>query len=171
MADPIRDIHDKIRATQEFIDKQKQMLENTESLLVAYSRQLEGLEGEKEAAKAITQIQAHMPSDWIWGGQKTTVSKNRINGKPNTELIEELILENGKPMHLTDILATGVERGLQLNGHRPKLIQLRGTLSNCKRLYNVGGNKWWVIGVPLPSMPQSNGHIETMSLEIGKLSS
>ena len=162
MADPIRDIQDKIRTTQGFIDQQKQLLENAESLLVAYHRQLEGLEGEKEATMAMVQIQAHMPSGWIFGEEKPTVSKNRITGKPNTELIEELILAHGKPLHLTDILAIGIENGLRLNGKRPGQIQLRGTLSNCKRLYNTGGNKWWVVGVALPSPPQNNGHIESM---------
>ena len=166
MADPIRDIQDRIRTTQEFIDKQKQILEHAESLLVAYHQQLEGSEGEKEAKKAMAQIQAHMPSVGDFGEQKTTVRKNRIAGKPRTELIEELILAQGKPLHLTDILAIGTDLGLQLNGKRPKHIQLRSTLSNCKRLYNIGGNKWWVIGVELPSILQNNGHFENMPLGI-----
>ena len=167
MVEPIRDIQGKIRTTQEFIDKHKQLLENAESLLVAYNRQLEGLEGEKEATKAMAQIQAHMPSGGLFGEQKPTVSKNRTTGKPNTELIEELILEHGRPLHMTDILALGAERGLQLNGRRPKQIQLRGTLANCKRLYNIGGNKWWVTGVDLPHALQNNGHIENISMGIG----
>ena len=166
MANLIRDIQDKIRTAQGFIDKQKQLLENAESLLVAYNRQLEGLEGEKEATKAMAQIQAHMPSGWIFGEQKPIVSKNRPTGKPNTELIEELILAHGKPLHLTDLLVIGIEHGLQLNGQRPPQIQLRSTLSNCKRLYNIGGNKWWVTGAALPSMLQNNGHIENMPMEI-----
>ena len=166
MADPIRAIQDKRRTTQEFIDKYKQLVEGAESLLIAYDRQLEGLEGEKEATEAMAQIQAHMPSDWIFGGRKTTVSKNRITGKPKTELIEELILEHGKPMHLTDILAVGTERGLQLDGKRQKRVQLRGTLANCKRLYNTGGNKWWVVGVELPPILRNNGHFENMPLGI-----
>ena len=163
MADPIRDIQDKIRTTQEFIDKHKQLIDNAESLLMAYHQQLEGLEGEKEATKAMAGIQAHMPSGLFFGEWKTPVSKKRIMGKPKTELIEELILEQGKPMHLTDILAIGTERGLQLNGKRPKQIQLRSTLSNCKRLYNIGGNKWWVTGVALPSTRSDNGHVEIMT--------
>ena len=166
MADPIRAIQDKRRTIQEFIDKHKQLLENAEALLVAYDQQLEGLEGEKEATDAMAKIQAHMPSLGDFGEQKTTVAKNRTTGKPKTELIEELLLEHGKPMHLTDILAIGTERGLQLNGRRQKQIQLRSTLSNCKRLYNTGGNKWWVTGVELPPVLQNNGHIENMPLEI-----
>ena len=114
-------------------------------------------------AKAMAGIQAHMPSGLFFGEWKTPVSKKRIMGKPKTELIEELILEQGKPMHLTDILAIGTERGLQLNGKRPKQIQLRSTLSNCKRLYNIGGNKWWVTGVALPSTSSNNGHVEIMT--------
>ena len=164
MADPIRAIQDKRRTIQAFIDKQKQVLENADSLLVAYDRQLEGLEGEKEATEAMAKLQAHMPSVGDFGEQKATVSKNRIAGKPKTELIEELILEHGKPLHLTDVLAIGIDRGLQFNGKRPKQIQLRSTLANCKRIYNVGGNKWWVIGVALPTTPQNNGHIESMPL-------
>ncbi len=160
MADPIRDIQDKIHTTQEFIDKHKQLLENAESLLAAYNLQLEGLEGEREATKAMTQIQIHMPIVQSFGEQKTTVSKRRIIGKPKTDLIEDLILEHGKPMHMTDILAVGIERGLQFNGKRPKQIQLRSTLSNCKRLYNIGGNKWWVTGIALPPTLQNNGHAE-----------
>ena len=163
MADPIRAIQDKRHTIQEFIDKHKQLLENAEALLVACDRQLEGLEGEKEATDAMVKIQARMPSLGDFGEQKTTVAKNRITGKPKTELIEELILEQGKPMHLTDILAIGTERGLQLNGKRPKQIQLRSTLSNCKRLYNIGGNKWWVTGVTLPSTSSNNGHVEIMT--------
>ena len=166
MADPIRDIKDKICTTQEFIDKHKQLLDEAESLLVAYHQQLEGLEREKEATKAMAGIQAQMPSVLLFGERKTPVSKKRITGKPKTELIEELILEQGKPMHLTDILAIGTERGLQLNGKRAKQIQLRSTLSNCKRLYNIGGNKWWVTGVALPSILPNNGHIEGMAFEI-----
>ena len=166
MADPIRAIQDKRRTIQEFIDKHKQLLENAEALLVAYDQQLEGLEGEKEATDAMAKIQAHMPSVGDFGEQKTTVAKNRITGKPKTELIEELILEQGRPLHLTDILAIGTDRGLQLNGKRAKQIQLRSTLANCKRLYNIGGNKWWVSGVELPPVLQNNGHIENMPLEI-----
>ena len=74
MADQIRDIRDKIRTTQEYIAKQKQLIENAECLVAAYQLQLEGLEGANEATKAIQQICANMPSDLIWG-QEATVSK------------------------------------------------------------------------------------------------
>ena len=69
------DIRGVMPILQEYIDKQRYLLENAEYLLSAYQQQLEalevaeaGLEHARAATNAITQIRAQMPLGWMFEG-------------------------------------------------------------------------------------------------------
>ena len=89
--------------------------------------------------------------------------------KSNVQIYEDILLENGSPMHVTRVLETALLRGAELKGKRPPVDQVRNALSRCKRFSNVGGNTWWIAAIPLPpdtSAPAGRvSSSETPSLE------
>ena len=68
----------------------------------------------------------------------------------NCRLYQEIVEEYGRPVHASDILACALERGLRQGGSRSPMAQLKSSLESCKRVYNVGWNRWWVVGRELP---------------------
>ena len=77
--------------------------------------------------------------------------KGRVQ-KPNSQLYEDIVREHGRPMHMREILNAALDRGMkqQKTGTNLNRKALQSALSSCKRLENLGGNCWWLVGVPVP---------------------
>ena len=73
------------------------------------------------------------------------------SGKPNTQVFEEILSLNKEPMHITDILASALNMGIEFQGNTDPKTQLRNSLNGAKkRFYNIGNNTWWIVGRPIP---------------------
>ena len=162
MDNHIKDIDKEIQDAQALKFTYARLLEGADQLLLALKEQKQGLEKEKEA-RAV--LEEHAPIAFPLAGSEQPAKKPQQMGKLNTQLYEEVILANGRPMHMTSILEESLNRGLVLQGARPAMVQIRGALAGCKRLYNVGGNTWWVIDKPIPEdSPNTNGHEQTLGI-------
>ena len=76
--------------------------------------------------------------------------KGRVQ-KPNSQLYEDIIREHGRPMHMRELLNAAIDRGVKRkSGAALDEKSLQSALSSCKRLVNLGGNRWWLAGVPAP---------------------
>ncbi len=71
-------------------------------------------------------------------------------GKWNTNLYERVLREYGEPMHLTDLLDASLKKGLVQTGTAKPKDQLRVSLQSSAKFRNLGGNMWWIEGVPAP---------------------
>lgn len=150
MVTPINELGKRIQEAKDLANEYLQRLDAIRDLLNALEDQKRGLENEKEALSKLGEAVLGLPSFGVPGKSGTAAKRKRNYGKPNTQLYEEIILEHGKPMHMSGILEEALKRGLKFKGKRRPVIQMRTALANCKRLYNVGGNIWWVIDKPLP---------------------
>ena len=155
----IRDIDKEIANAEKVKNLYIQRLEASAQLLQALRDQKLAAENEK---KALAILEQPMPA-------ASAVAVPRISlpfgghghnyGKPNTQLFEEILLEHGRPMHISSLLDAALARGLRFKGKRAPIVQMRSALTTCKRIYNVGGNTWWVIDQPMPEKPPViNGH-------------
>ena len=76
--------------------------------------------------------------------------------KPNAQLYEDIIREHGRPMHMRELLNAALDRGMKRkNGAALDAKSLQSALSSCKRIANLGGNRWWLAGVPDPDETQA----------------
>ena len=137
-------------------------------LMTALERQRQGMEEEKQLFDRL-----HKSGDIFFVPEALT---NKVDGsgrseterKPNSRIYEEVIIDNGKPMHLTDILDASLKRGLQLRGKQREDIQVRNALAGSKRFMNMGNNVWWVRGEPIShsaSSPTQNGQVSLSDLD------
>ena len=150
MGNHTRDLDKDIQDAEELKAKYARLIGAADQLLKALNEQKQGLESERQALAILSQPMPSGPT-LTATGQSTPKTRGKRNyGKPNTQLYEEVILEHGKPMHMSSILEEAIKRGLKLKGKRTTVVQMRSALSNCQRLYNIGSNIWWVIDKPLP---------------------
>ena len=153
MGNHTRDLDKAIQDAEELKAQNARLMDAADQLVKALKEQKQGLESENQAL-AILGLPMPSVQALTVNGQSTKKTRRKRNyGKPNTQLYEEVILEHGKPMHMSSILEEAIKRGLKLNGKRSPVVQMRTALANCKRLYNVGGNTWWIIDKPLPEEP------------------
>ena len=159
MSTQTRDLDKEIQRVEELRAEYVRRVDAADQLLQALKEQKQGLEGERQALAVLEQpiptvqlLTTSERSSW-------TQQRVKVQGKPNTQLYEEIILDHGRPMHMSDILKEAFNRGLVLQGDREPIVQMRGALANCKRLYNVGGNIWWITDRPVPEEhTKTNGH-------------
>ena len=158
MGNHIRDIDKEIANAEKIKNLYAQRLEAAEQLLQALQDQRGAAEKEREARTILDQPLplASVKTIGVPLRASGTGEQRRNNGKPNTQLFEEVLLEHGNPMHMSSLLDTALARGLQFRGKREPIIQMRNALFNCKRIYNIGGNTWWIIDQPLPEKQLNN---------------
>ena len=155
----IRDIDKEITNAEKVKSLYAQRLEAAEQLLQALRDQKRAAENER---KALAILEQPMPAAAVVAVPRRPSSfggRGHNYGKPNTQLFEEILLEHGRPMHISSLLDAALARGLRFKGKRAPIVQMRSALTTCKRIYNVGGNTWWVIGQPEPEKPPvTNGY-------------
>ena len=159
MVTNMRDIDKEIANAEKVKNLYAQRLEAAEQLLLALQDQRGAAEKERTARAILDQplplasaaSTIDVPRRAFGGGKL-----RHNNGKPNTQLFEEILLEHGKPMHMSSLLDAALARGLQFRGEREPTVQMRNALFGCKRIYNIGGNTWWVIDQPEPEKQLSN---------------
>ena len=163
----VRKIDRDIQTAEKLKSAYAQRLAAVEQWHQALQEQKRGIDNERKALDILNQPMP--PTPFVEAVVHSTKRRNRKPnyGKTNTQLFEEIITEHGRPMHMSSILDVALVRGLKFKGKRPPVTQMRSALSSCKRLYNVGGNYWWVIDHPLPENASTrNGHGENMPLAL-----
>ena len=65
----------------------------------------------------------------------------RKRGKPDVQIIEEILLEHG-PLHVSDIVRLGRDRGIPFIGKRTPEKVARGKLNASQRFELIGNNVW-----------------------------
>ena len=165
MSTHTRDLDKEIQRAEELKAEYARKVDAADQLLQALKEQKQGLENERQALTVLGRTIPTMPQLMTNGESSGTQQQVKAYGKPNTQLYEEIILDHGRPMHMSDILEEALNRGLVLRGKRPPIVQMRGALAHCKRLCNVGGNTWWVTDRPVPEEhPTTNGHDRHISV-------
>ena len=76
--------------------------------------------------------------------------------KPDTQIIEEILVESGQPMHIVDIVNRARLRGVTFAGSKPPNQMAADKLYNSKRFVSFGNNVW---GLPY----QIEGRLELLS--------
>ena len=162
MVNHMRDIDKEIANAEKVKNLYAQRLEAAEQLLQALQDQRGAAESERKARAILgqpTPLVSAVSAIGVPGIAFASGEQRARYGKPNTQLFEEVLLEHGKPMHMSSLLDAALARGLQFRGKRAPIVQMRTALSNCKRIYNIGGNTWWIIDQPVPEkLPATNGH-------------
>ena len=77
----------------------------------------------------------------------------RLHNGSNAALYVEILREHGRPMHVREITALALDRGLALAGRVDKNPEskVRHALYRCRRVVNVGSNVWWLAGEDVPA--------------------
>lgn len=65
-------------------------------------------------------------------------------GRPNVGVYEDILRDNGAPMHARDIAAEAKRRGVIFQGKHAVDTQVRNSMTGSKRFKNVGSNTWWI---------------------------
>ena len=108
---------------------------------------VKGLADNSAADTAIERVLKKTPNITT---KPSKLRKGRVQ-KPNAQIYEDIIREYGRPMHMRDLLNAALDRGIRRkNGAALDVKSLQSALSSCKRLVNLGGNRWWLAGVPAP---------------------
>ena len=89
-----------------------------------------------------------------------------LEGKPRSQKIEEFMRELWRPMHISDVVDELKARGEVFNGKSSPKEQVRSALKKSKRFINVGGNTWWLDGVP---MPEGQRMVDTAQVDTGNV--
>ena len=158
MGTHMRDLDKDIQGAEELKAEYARKMDAVDQLLKALQEQKQGLESERQALAILGLPMPSVPALAVNGQSTSKTRRKRSYGKPNAQLYEDVIREHGKPMHMSDVLEEALKRGLKFKGKRTLVVQMRGALANCQRLYNVGSNTWWIIDKPLPEeLPVKNG--------------
>ncbi len=74
------------------------------------------------------------------------------HSRPNLDVYRDIVLDAQRPMHLNEITAEALKRGLDLisTGKNPPRNKVRNGLHSSPRFQNLGNNTWWLAGLPLP---------------------
>ena len=72
-------------------------------------------------------------------------------GKPNVQVLEEILELHGQPMYITDLLHWAHVQGVRFKGDSDPKMQIRNSLNGAKsRFVNLGNNNWWLADRPVP---------------------
>ena len=143
--------HD-VEQIKQLISERRETLEKVLSLLAVVQSALDDQENAMERYElAYTQFQdseeAKALLRLLTGAEEADVTR----GRSNVQIYEEIILDNGQPMHATAIASEAEQRGVKLQGAARKPRQVRNSLSGSKRFVNLGGNVWWIEGRLIPN--------------------
>lgn len=79
-------------------------------------------------------------------------------GKPNVQVLEEILKLHGKPMYITDLLHWAQVQGVRFKGDSDPKSQIRNSLNGAKaRFVNLGNNTWWLADRPVPDAEEEKG--------------
>ena len=137
------------------IEQLEKAIEEAESLAEQHRTWGDILKKQLEVAKEKVAWQARYPRSTLGQESATEVKATRPrrrsgNQKPRNQLIEEIILEHGRPMHVSDIVERLQALGVTFGGTTPPKTQVTSSVSKSKRFVNTGGNKFLVDSMPLP---------------------
>ena len=153
----LRDIKQRISQRRRALESVLGLLAEVESSLEEQEKALERYElAEKalkhsEAAEALIRLLVDPVGD-------------NLGRKPNVQVFEEIVLDNGRPMHASDIAREAERRGVEFQGTNPKSRQVRNSLVGSKRFLNAGGNRWWVTS-HRPPTASDNGEEQVSVLD------
>lgn len=130
----------------------EQELQETVHLVEKYQSLSEILRDELDLSKRRDEWNAKYPGEQEHKKASAVGSSRRRSSirKPRSQLIEEIILERGRPVYVGDIVEKLLERGVTFTGKTPPRGQVTSAISKSKRFRNMGGNNWWLGSVSLP---------------------
>ena len=71
--------------------------------------------------------------------------------RPGTQVIEAILREAGRPLHVTEIAALAAQRGLSFEGKaKPPVRMIQDKMYNSKRFKLFGRNHWGLPGMTMP---------------------
>ena len=117
--------------------------EALQALIIGLQEQVEGL------VTYIGQCGVNIPEE----AMSTAYPRSSFPKKPDTQSIEE-ILEQFGPLHVSDIVVYGWQRGVSFEGAKPPNQMASDKLHSSKRFVLLGNNVW-----ALPSQVQAS-HIQ-----------
>ena len=130
----------------------EQELQETVHLLEKYQSLSEIQRDELDLSKRRDEWNAKYPGEQEHEKASAVGSSRRRSSirKPRSQLIEEIILERGRPVYVGDIVEKLLELGVTFTGKTPPRGQVTSAISKSKRFRNMGGNNWWLGSVSLP---------------------
>ena len=109
------------------LQKQREQLDALDAVLAEQESSLEALCAAEER----------------WGGLESAGAiPPRRHGRPDTQVIEEILREAGQPLHVSVIVERGLERGVTFRGRKPPERVAQDKLFGSRRFVLVGSNHW-----------------------------
>ena len=85
-------------------------------------------------------------------------------GKPNVQVLQEILELHGKPMYITDLLQWAQRQGVKYTGKSDLKNQIRNSLNGARsRFVNIGNNTWWLADRPVPDAEEEK-NLQTVVL-------
>ncbi len=140
----IRSTEQNIKVDAENIQMEAKALQEYRELLDRASAMLEEAK-EYASANNIEKILASRSQ-----GPEPDPFAHKQGGKPNVQVLQEILELHGKPMYIDNLLYWAQKQGITFKGDNDPRLQLRNSLNGAKtRFWNVGNNTWWLVGQPI----------------------
>ena len=124
-----------------------------DAIVAAARAQLDDLDAKRDKLLKIIELAESMDTPTIPQGReeapKPPVRRPSTVTLATYEAVRSILLEHGKPMKTSDLLAGVIERGVEVGGKKPAYT-LSARLSNSKEFKGHRGVGWWFADRPLP---------------------
>lgn len=131
-------------------DDIQQQLDFAERKIAMYTSIAGVLRKQKEAQLDMEDLRATYPEmETEWPPFKP--DRDASLGRSKVRVYEEVLREQGRPLHVSELLPLVKAKGVTFDGVSPEQQQLRNSLhSASNRFQNVGSNTWWLVDEPAP---------------------